>query len=101
LSLFQKVFPKKDLSTNKLVQNAIVRQIEVIGEAVKNLPIDCTVKYPYVDWSNIARTRDKLIHHYFGVDLEVVWSIVKDDLPQLKKDIVDIIEKERKKKSKT
>ena len=78
---------------DKKSQDAIVRRIEIIGEAVKNLPIEFTNKYPFIPWSEIARTRDKMIHHYFGVDLDAVWDIVKEDLPELKKDIKEILEK--------
>lgn len=78
------------------LQDAVVRRIETIGEAVKNLPIGFTTKYPFVKWEQIARTRDKLIHHYFGIDLGIVWKIVKEELPRLKKDIQEIIDKESK-----
>jgi uncharacterized protein with HEPN domain len=96
---FSKGISKKDLKENKLIRSAIVKQIEIIGESVKNLPIDCTVKYPYVNWSDIAKTRDKLTHQYFRVDTDFVWSIIKYDLPTLKKDMIEIIEKESKKKA--
>ena len=54
---------------------------------IKNLPIEFTVKYPWVEWSKIAGTRDKITHHYFGIDLDVIWAIVNEDLPDLKRDI--------------
>ncbi|MEK6938172.1 MAG: DUF86 domain-containing protein [Nanoarchaeota archaeon] len=77
-----------------MLQSAVIRQVEVIGEAVKNLPIEYSVKYPQVEWSKIAGTRDKLIHNYMGVDAGILWRIIIIDLPQLKKEILQIKQKE-------
>jgi uncharacterized protein with HEPN domain len=85
---------------DELRKSAVTRELEVIGEAVKNLPMDFYVKYPHVEWKDIAGTRDKIVHHYFGVDFDIIWNIAKKDLPLLKKDILEIIEKENAKKSK-
>lgn len=79
---------------NELVQSAVVRQIEIIGEATKNLSIRFRKKYPQVPWSDIAGMRDKLIHQYFGVNLHRVWEVVKGDLPKLKKEIQRILKEE-------
>lgn len=78
-----------DFENNQLIKRAVVRSIEIIGEAVKNMPADILEQYPEVEWKNIARTRDILIHHYFGVDYEIVWDIVIFHIPILK----DAIEK--------
>ncbi|MAG07324.1 hypothetical protein CMI46_00735 [Candidatus Pacearchaeota archaeon] len=78
---------------NKDVQDATIRRLEIIGEAVKNLPSDFKNKYSDVPWNKIAGMRDKLMHHYFGVDLVIVWNVVEDDLPKLKKDIKQILDK--------
>lgn len=93
---YSKGILKNEFSRDKKLQDAIVRRIEVIGEAVKNISKDFTDKYSFVPWSEIARTRDKMIHHYFGVDLDVVWEIVKKDLPELEKKIKKILEIENK-----
>lgn len=83
---------KKELINNKEKQNAIVRGLEVIGEATKNIPYNFKEECPEVKWKEIAGTRDKIIHHYFGVDLNIIWEIVKRDLPVLKKQILKIKE---------
>lgn len=66
------------------VQDAVVRNVEIIGEAVKNLPVDFKHKHHAVNWKNLAGLRDKLIHHYFGVNWDIVWSVVKEKLPEFK-----------------
>ena len=64
-------------SSDELIQDGVVRNLEIIGEAVKNIPDDMKNKYPDLDWKKIAGLRDILIHAYFGVDVEIVWDIVK------------------------
>jgi uncharacterized protein with HEPN domain len=71
-------------------QDAVVRNLEIIGEAVKMLPAEFRAKYPDVPWSGLAKVRDKLIHHYFGVNLDVVWDIVSKELPSIRGAIVKI-----------
>ena len=82
---------KNALEQNKLKKKAIIRSLEVIGEAVKNIPSSFKNKYPLVEWVKIAGLRDKLIHHYFGVDFGIVWEVVKEYLPKLKKEIQKIL----------
>ncbi|HEC86588.1 MAG TPA: DUF86 domain-containing protein, partial [Thermoplasmatales archaeon] len=67
------------------IQDGVIRNLEIIGEAVKNLPDDIKKDYPEVEWRKIAGLRDILIHAYFGVDLEVIWDIVKNKVPELKR----------------
>lgn len=62
-------------------QDAVVRNLEIIGEAIKNISEELKEKYPRVPWKDLAGVRDKLIHHYFGVNLDIVWNIVKEELP--------------------
>lgn len=71
-------------------QSAVVRQIEIIGEAVKNLPIEFTTEFPDIPWKKIAGMRDKLMHHYFGVNLDTVWGVVREDIPSLKQQILAV-----------
>lgn len=69
---------------------AVVRALEIIGEATKNVPMDLKENYPSVPWKEMAGTRDKLIHFYFGVNLNVVWKTIIKDLPPLKEQIAEI-----------
>jgi len=87
---------KESFIKNQLLQDSIVRRLEIIGEAVKNIPSDIRNKNPDIPWTDIAATRDKIIHHYFGVDLNTIWYIIKKDLPELKNQIKNIIKKEMK-----
>ncbi len=87
---FSKNMSKRKFISSRLKQSAIVREIEIIGEAVKNISKKSKRKYREVKWRDIAGTRDKMIHHYFGVDLNIVWDIIKRDLPKLKKSIIKI-----------
>jgi len=87
---FSKNLSKEELTSNRLKQSAIIREIEIIGEATKNLSENFKKKYKKIEWTNIAGTRDKMIHHYFGVDLNIVWSIIRKDIPSLKKNIEKI-----------
>jgi uncharacterized protein with HEPN domain len=64
-------------------QDAVVRNLEIIGEAIKNISEELKEKYSRVPWKDLAGVRDKLIHHYFGVNLDIVWNIVKEELPEI------------------
>jgi len=74
-------------------QDATLRRLEVIGEAVRNLPDSFRKKHSKIPWKKIAGMRDILIHEYFGVDMELVWKIANDDVSKLKKQIANLLEK--------
>lgn len=77
---------------NETLRRAFVRSLEVIGEAVKNLPEEFRDMHSEIEWRPIARMRDRLIHGYFGVDHQIVWDVVQGKLPQLKHHIQRIID---------
>ena len=70
------------LQDNK-TQDAVVRNLEILGEAAKSLSEDLRTRYDGLPWASIAGMRDRLIHDYFGVNLDIVWDVVKNDLPPL------------------
>ncbi len=71
-------------------QDAVVRQLEIIGEAIKRLPSALTQQRPEIPWRRIAGMRDVLIHDYMGVDLEAVWQVTQHDLPKLRDAIEEL-----------
>lgn len=93
IELIQKYLDNKkedDFLDSGFLQDAVIRRLEIIGEAAKNLPLDLMQSYPKVPWSEIIRMRDKLAHRYFGVNLELAWQVVSDDLPELKRQLIKI-----------
>ena len=82
---------QEQFATNLTLQKAFTRSLEIIGEAVKNLPEDFTEANREIDWKSIAGMRDRLIHHYFGVDYEIVWDVIKNEIPKLNKQVKKIL----------
>lgn len=90
---FSQEMSKEDFKKDDLKQSAILRKIEIMGEAVKNLPASFRNKYSLAEWKKITGTRDRLIHQYFGVDLDLMWDVIESELPKLKKEIITILKK--------
>ncbi|HEX9022299.1 MAG TPA: DUF86 domain-containing protein [Geobacteraceae bacterium] len=82
---------REDFLADETLKRAFVRSLEIIGEAVKQLPDDFRAEYPQVEWRKMAGTRDKLIHDYLGVDYELVWDIVQSKIPDLRKAMKEIM----------
>jgi uncharacterized protein with HEPN domain len=84
----------ESLAGNRILSYAICRSLEIIGEAAKNVPDELRIKYPLVEWKKMAGIRDKLIHDYFGIDYDIVWTTIEKNIPLLKEWMEIIIQKE-------
>ena len=80
-----------DFYNRYLIQDGVIRQIEIIGEATKQLSKETRENNSHIPWRDIAGMRDKLTHHYFGVDMEEVWLTAQEDLPTLKREVEMIL----------
>ena len=95
-ALYTKGLTLRKFLEDRKTQDAVVRNLEVMGEATKNLSSVFKARYPDVPWKTLAGLRDKLIHFYFGIDYKIVWSVVKKELPKLRKQITHISKLEAK-----
>ena len=86
----------EDFKNIRMLQDAVIREIEIIGEATKNLSTDFINKYQEIPWRKMAGMRDRLIHGYFGVDLAAVWDTTTKDIPSLKERLQKILKEEEK-----
>ncbi len=76
-----------------MMRDAVIRNLEIIGEAVKNVPVEVRNKFPEVDWKKIAGLRDILIHAYSGINEQILWDIVENKIPGLKKQVKVILKR--------
>ncbi len=93
---YTKSFTKKKLIENQETQDAVIRRFEIIGEAVKNLPVGFKKNHNKINWNKIAGMRNILIHEYFGVNINRVWKTIKEDIPDLKFKISQILKELKK-----
>ena len=82
---------KKEFVQNETLKRAYVRSFEIIGEAVKQLPLELRDKYTQVDWRFLAGMRDRLVHNYFGVDYDIAWDAITSKIPDLDTEIKKIL----------
>lgn len=79
------------ISQDETLRRAVVRNLEIIGEAVNKIPSEFRVRRPTVEWRAMTGMRDRLIHNYFGVDYELVWDVFQNRIPELRAQIVSIL----------
>lgn len=94
ISLYTKGLTYRKFLADRKAQDAVVRNLEVTGEASKNVTAEFKAKYPDIPWKKMSGLRDKLIHFYFGIDYNIVWNIAKKELPKLRKQIKEILKQE-------
>jgi hypothetical protein len=97
ISRFTKKMTLSQFKKNELVMDAVVRNLEIIGEASKNIPLAVKRLYPDIPWKQMSGIRDILIHEYFGVDVKIVWHTAKKSLPSLQKQLKELSQKTKKK----
>ncbi|TAE67723.1 MAG: DUF86 domain-containing protein [Bacteroidetes bacterium] len=83
---------KEDFINNETLKRALVRSLEIIGEATKKIPADVKVKWHLIQWKNMAGMRDRLIHDYMGVNYSIVWDVFKNKIPELKQQVHEVLE---------
>ena len=81
---------------NYMVIDAVIRNLSIIGEAIKNISNELKKKYPEIPWAEIIGMRNKTIHEYFGVDENILWKTIRQDIPKLQKQILGIIKEEKR-----
>lgn len=86
---------KEQFLGDATLKRAFVRSIEIIGEASKKVPAEVKTRYPEINWKAVAGMRDRLIHNYFGTDYEIVWDVVVNKMPPLRKAIQSMLNRER------
>ena len=84
---------KEDFIHDETLKRAIIRSLEIIGEATKKITADVKFKWNTIQWKNMAGMRGKLIHDYMGINYNIVWDVVKNKIPELKEQIDDVIKK--------
>ena len=89
-----KIISKSEFLQDPVLLRAVIRSHEIIGEASKNIPESIKIKYSEIYWKEMSGMRDKLIHHYFGIDSDILWDIIINELPELKNKIEKLLKHE-------
>ena len=93
IETYTKGLTNNQFSSNQLIIDAVIRNLEIIGEATKQLPDHEKQKYPFITWKEIAGLRNVIIHAYFGININIVWNIITAEIPKLKKNMEKILKK--------
>lgn len=96
IELYLADFDKDKFLSDAKTQDAVIRQLLIVGEAVNSLTRDLKSKYPQVEWHLATATRNRLVHGYFDIDAEIVWDTTQNDLPELEQKIIEILEELKK-----
>jgi uncharacterized protein with HEPN domain len=96
ISVITPEMSKNDFLDNETLKRAVIRSLEIIGEATKKIPADFKVKWDSIEWKSMAGMRDRLIHDYMGVNYSIVWDVVKNKIPVLHNQIVTVLDQESK-----
>jgi uncharacterized protein with HEPN domain len=94
LSVISTDMTKENLLEDETLKRAMVRSLEIIGEASKKIPADVKLNWNTIQWKNMAGMRDRLIHDYMGINYTIVWDVVHNKVPELSKQIAAVIQKE-------
>ena len=94
LSVVEPNLTKDKFLNDETLKRAIIRSLEIIGEATKKIPSDFKLQWDSIEWKNMAGMRDKLIHDYMGVDYSIVWDVVKNKIPELHQQIHEVLGKQ-------
>jgi uncharacterized protein with HEPN domain len=92
LSVTSKGITKEEFLNDETLKRAVIRSLEIIGEATKKIPADFKIKWNNVKWKEMASMRDRLIHDYMGVNYSIVWDVIKNKIPELNKEIINVLE---------
>lgn len=91
IELYTQSLAADSFSQNDVVVDAVIRNLEILGEAANNLPEEITQRHPEIPWAQMVGLRNLLIHEYFGIDTSIIWAIVSEDLPGLKEKVQNLL----------
>ncbi|MCB0807521.1 MAG: DUF86 domain-containing protein [Bacteroidales bacterium] len=97
LSAMKDNLSEEDLVDDEVLKRAVVRSLEIIGEATKKIPADFKLRWNSINWKNMAGMRDRLIHDYMGINFSIVWDVLVNKIPELEKQIIEVLNEEKTK----
>lgn len=94
INTFTEGYSYEQFAEDRKTHDAVIRNVQVLGEAANRIPVEFRDTYPEIEWTKIVRSRHVLVHDYFGIDYEIIWRIITTHLPPLKTAITDILKTE-------